>query len=123
MEKKAHRGRIWNVMGNEQLIRGMWEYVTLKKGQKENRFWKMRRGRGKKEYKVSGNRNPLSERFWSKSEEVWMWDVVHQMMRKGYLAVRDGRWEELKERYREVEKLSEWSPERIREAYQKVARD
>ena len=30
---------------------------------------RMQRGTGKKEYKVSGNRNPFSERFWSKSEE------------------------------------------------------
>ena len=29
MEKKAHRGTFWNVMGNEQFLRGMWEYFTL----------------------------------------------------------------------------------------------
>ena len=29
MEKRAQRGRIWKVMGNEQFIRGMWEYNTL----------------------------------------------------------------------------------------------
>ena len=42
----------------------------------QRRSWKVRRGRGKKEYKVSGSRNPPSERFWSKSEEVWIWDVA-----------------------------------------------
>ena len=31
VEKKAHRGRIWKVMGGEQFLRGMWEYITLKK--------------------------------------------------------------------------------------------
>ena len=46
-----------------------------------------------------------------------------QMMRKGYLAMRDGRWEEFKERYREVEKSSEWTLERLREACEKVATD
>ena len=25
MEKKAHRGRIWRIMGNEQFTRGMWD--------------------------------------------------------------------------------------------------
>ena len=33
VEKKAHRGRIWKVMGNEQLIRGMWEYFTLERAE------------------------------------------------------------------------------------------
>ena len=26
--------------------------------------------------RVSGNRNFPSERFWSKSEEMWIWDVA-----------------------------------------------
>ena len=30
MEKKAHRGRVWKTVGNEQFISGMWEYFTLK---------------------------------------------------------------------------------------------
>ena len=33
MEKKAHPGRIWKVMGNEQLKRGMWEYFTLERAE------------------------------------------------------------------------------------------
>ena len=33
VEKKAHRGRIWNVIGNEQFRRGMWEYFTLKRAE------------------------------------------------------------------------------------------
>ena len=37
--------------------------------------------------------------------------------------MRDGSWEEFKERYREEEKSSEWTLERLREAYEKVARD
>ena len=31
--KKAHRGRIWRIMGNEQFTRGMWEYFTLKRAE------------------------------------------------------------------------------------------
>ena len=37
----------------------------------------MHRVKGKKGYKVSGNRNLPSERFWSKSVEMRIWDVVH----------------------------------------------
>ena len=29
VDKKAHRGRIWRIMGNKQLTRGMWEYFKL----------------------------------------------------------------------------------------------
>ena len=31
VEKKAHRGRTWKVMGNEQFIGGMWEFFTLER--------------------------------------------------------------------------------------------
>ena len=29
-EKKARRGRMWNMIGNAQFRRGMWEYFTLR---------------------------------------------------------------------------------------------
>ena len=45
-----------------------------------------------------------------------------QMMRQSYLAMRNGCWEEFKESYREEEKSSEWTLERIREAYEQVAK-
>ena len=36
--------------------------------------------------------------------------------------MRDGTWEEFKERYWEEKKSSEWTLERIREGYDKVAK-
>ena len=33
VEKKAHRGRMWKIMGSEQCINGMWEYFTLKRAE------------------------------------------------------------------------------------------
>ena len=45
-----------------------------------------------------------------------------QMMRRGYLVVRDRSWEEFKERYREKEKSSEWTLERICEAFEKSSK-
>ena len=62
-------------------------------------------GKSKKGYKVSGNRNPLSERFWNKSRKV----------RRGYLVMKNGSWEDFKERYRKEGKLGE--------AFEKVAKD
>ena len=69
---------------------------------KASRFWKMRRGKGKKEYRVSGSPNDAG---------------------KGFIATRDGSWEEFEEGCRERENSSEWTLEKIREAYEKVARD
>ena len=33
MEKKAQRGIIWNVVGNDQFKREMWEYFTLERAE------------------------------------------------------------------------------------------
>ena len=56
----------------------------------------MLRGKNKKKgykYKVSGSRNSLSKRFWNKSKEVRM-QTGHQMMRRGYFAMKNGSWED-----------------------------
>ena len=50
-------------------------------------------------------------------------DCGAQMMRRGYLAMKNGSWEELKERYRKEGESSKWTLERTREAYEKVAKD
>ena len=46
-----------------------------------------------------------------------------QMMRKSFFATRDGSWEEFRKGCSEKEKASEWTLEKIREAYEKVARE
>ena len=33
VENKAHRGRKWKIMGNEQFIRGVWECYTLERAE------------------------------------------------------------------------------------------
>ena len=35
VQKKAHLGIIWRIMGNEQFTRGVWAYFTLKKSRDE----------------------------------------------------------------------------------------
>ena len=45
-----------------------------------------------------------------------------QMMRQGYLAMRNGSWEKFKERCRKEETSSE-TLQRIREGYEKAAKD
>ena len=43
--------------------------------------------------------------------------------RKGYVAMRDSRWEDFKEECRVQGKSSEWAPGTIREAYEKVVKE
>ena len=48
VEKKAHRGRIWRIMGNEQFTRGMRECFTLKRAEakriRDDAAWKNQEG-------------------------------------------------------------------------------
>ena len=49
--------------------------------------------------------------------------MVSQMMRCGYLPLKNGSWEDFEEEYRKEGQSCEWTFERIREAYEKVAKD
>ena len=69
VEKKAHRGRIWKVMGNEQLTQGMWKYFTLARAE-VRKILADASLENKKVFKASGSRNLFSESFWSKSQEM-----------------------------------------------------
>ena len=93
----------------------------LSNGQRQRRFQRTFLGKCEKGYKVSGNRNPPSERFWSKSEEMWMGcgspnDAEKLHRNKGWQLGR------VRKGCREKEKSSEWTFEKIREAHEKVAR-
>ena len=54
----------------------MWEYFTLERTEVFEVSGGCFAGKIKKGYKVSGNRNLSSERFWSKSKEMRLWTVV-----------------------------------------------
>ena len=45
------------------------------------------------------------------------------MMEQGFLAVRSGEWEGDKNTFRKEVKVSEWAFERIKAAFEKVAKD
>ena len=91
MEKKAQRGRIWKEKGNEQFLRGMCVYFTFERA--EARKILAEASREKQEgYKVSGNRNPFSERFWNKSREVLQRRmIVGRFLKRKILEGRDIR--------------------------------
>ena len=69
VERKAHRGRLWKIFGIEHFLCGMTSF-SFSKGQGQERYWRMPLRKNKKEYRVSGNKNLHSKKFWSKSKEM-----------------------------------------------------
>ena len=98
VEQKAHRGRIWKVMGTEQFIRGMWAYFTLERTEVRKILAEASR---EKHEGIQGQWIQESP-FRAVLEQVKKSadaDCGPQMMRRGYLAIKNGSWEEFKERY------------------------
>ena len=70
VERKAHRGRLWEIFGIEQFLRGMREYFILKRAGARKLLADAAQEKNKKEYKVSGNKNLPSKKFCSTSKEM-----------------------------------------------------
>ena len=54
---------------------------------------------------------------------MWIWDAAPTSCGKSLSRQRDGSWEEFRQGCREKEKSSEWTLEKIRETYEKVAKE
>ena len=68
-------------MSNSHVVCGS---ILKTKGQRRRGFGMMPHGRSKKEYKVSGSRNLLSVRSWSKPEEMKIWDAAQESCGKAF---------------------------------------
>ena len=64
VEYKAHRGRIWRMVGKEPYVRGMWEYF-LHERNRVKRF-REQAEKSRQEHKVSGSWNRQLVNTWSK---------------------------------------------------------
>ena len=102
-------------MGNEQFIRGMWEYFTLERAGARTIVADAARekregiqGQWQQEY-------PFREVLQQVKRSADA-DSGHHMMRRGYLAMKSGSWEDFQEEYRKEGKSCEWTFERMREA-------
>ena len=94
MEKKAHRGRIWRIMGNEQFTRGMWEYFTLRRAEAKRIRDDTAR---EKQEGIQGQwqqESPFREILEQARRNEDM-GCGSEVMRKGFIAIRDSRWEYL----------------------------
>ena len=110
------------MMGNEQFLRGMWEYFTLARAEVRKTLADASR---EKQEGIQGQ--------WQQESHLRVvlkqvkrnadTDCGSQMMRRGSLAMKSGRWVDLKERYRKEGQSSEWTLERKRDAYERVAKE
>ena len=97
MEKNAHRGRLWRIMGNEQFTRGMWEYFIRKRVEakkiRDDAAREKQEGIQGQWQQESPFRDILEH---ARSNE----DMVcsSEIMRRSYFATRDSGWEEFKGR-------------------------
>ena len=75
VELKAHRGRLWKMLGKDQFIQGMWEYFLykecgstslLKKSGSKKVSEECRERKSRKGYKANGNASLLPKNFWIK---------------------------------------------------------
>ena len=109
-------------MGNEQLIRGMWEYFTLERAEVRKSLAEASREQ-QEEIQGQWQQETAFREVLEQVKKSADADCGPEMMRRGYLAMKNGSWEDFKERYRKEGKSSEWTLERVRESHEKVAKD
>ena len=64
--RRTVEGRMWNMMGKEPYVRGMWKYFSPRKKQSKEVFESWLKKKSRQEYKVSGSWNHQPENTWSK---------------------------------------------------------
>ena len=71
VERKAHRGRLWNIFRkSEHFLRGICEVSHSHESMGKEDSGGCCSRKNKKEYEVSGNKSLPSKFFWSKSKEM-----------------------------------------------------
>ena len=99
MEKKANRGRLWNVFGSEQFLRGIWENFTGKRAGARKTSSGCCSGEARRIARSVATRAFINEilKQIKRSADT---DCGPQTMRRAYIAMKHGNWESFKEEYR-----------------------
>ena len=106
--QKAHRGRLWKMMGKEQDVREMWEYFC------QERDGVKRFREQAEEERQAGIRGlwQLESPARDYLEQVKKCDdtcCTQRMMKQGSVALKSGDWEEYKNTFRKEVKVTEWA--------------
>ena len=66
VERKTHLGRLCRMLGKDQYIQGMWEYLSLEISESEKVAGRMPSKKSRKGCKASGNESLLPKNIWNK---------------------------------------------------------
>ena len=91
VEQKAHRGRLWKMLGKDQLIQGVCENFSLARAKAKNFI---KDAEKEKQEGIPGQSQRESS---AKGYLEQVKRCTPRMMRFGYFALKDGEWEEYKE--------------------------
>ena len=86
---------------------------------------RMPRKKGKQEYKASREylEQEASREYLEQVKCCNDTDCTPRMMKRAFLALKEGSWEEYKNIFRTEVKATEWAFDRIKEAFEKVAKN
>ena len=95
VEKKAHHGRLWRMLGKDQYVQGMWDHFSLERATAK----KFRNDAEKeKQEGIQGRwqRESLAKEILEQVKNSADTDCNPKMMKYGYIALKGGDWEEYK---------------------------
>ena len=121
MEKKAHCGRLWRMLGKDQYRQGMWEYFSL---ERVITYKFMKNAEKVKQEGIQGQwqRESPAKEYLEQVKSSADTDCTPKVMRCGYYALKDGDREEHKSIFKVEISAAEWAFERMREAFEQVAK-
>ena len=102
-------------MGKEPYLRGLLEHFSCEKS-------KAKKYRQLADEEKAG-RNTRSVAAGIASQRIHDTDCTESMMKKGFNASKNGTWEKRKETFKKKMRTSEWGFDRIKEAFDLVAKD
>ena len=88
VEKKAHRGRLWKMLGKDQFTQGMWECVSLERA-KAKKFLKDDEKEKQEGEKGQWQQESLAKEFLDQVKSCADTHCNPRMMRFGYCALKD----------------------------------
>ena len=109
-------------MGKEQYVREMWEYFCRARA-RVKRFREEAGEEGQAGIQGQWQMETSAREYLEQDECCNDTDCTHRMMKQGFLAMKSGEWEEFQNTFRKEVKVSEWAFDRIKEAFEKVAKD
>ena len=110
------------MLGKDQFVQGMWEYFTLERA-KAKKFRKDAEKEKQEGIQGQWQQESPAKEFLDQVKSSADTDCTPRMVRFGCYALKDGDWEDYERTFKVEASATECAFERIREAFEKVAKD